>query len=177
MTLIPPYDHPHVMAGQGTAVKKLIEETGPLDMLFMCLGGGGLLSGSVLSAAAWSPQCQVTGVEQEAGNDGQQSLARGQRVRIDVPKTIADSAATQQLGVYTFEVIQRLVPCSEKGSPRLAFFVANRPPCCWRARSDRDIHSRSRCMRNTRRAVSTAHDTRAANPSLHVCVRGSRARR
>ncbi|MGF6775518.1 threonine dehydratase [Paraburkholderia sp. GAS334] len=109
MTLIPPYDHPHVMAGQGTAVKELIEETGPLDMLFVCLGGGGLLSGSALSAAALSPQCQIIGVEPEAGNDGQQSLARGERVRIDVPKTIADGAATQQLGVYTFAVIQRLV--------------------------------------------------------------------
>ncbi|HXZ07514.1 MAG TPA: threo-3-hydroxy-L-aspartate ammonia-lyase [Paraburkholderia sp.] len=109
MTLIPPYDHPHVMAGQGTAVKELIEETGPLDMLFVCLGGGGLLSGSALSAAALSPQCEIIGVEPEAGNDGQQSLARGEIVRIEVPKTLADGAATPALGNYTFQVIQRLV--------------------------------------------------------------------
>ncbi len=76
MTLIPPYDHPHVIAGQGTAVKELIDETGPLDMLFVCLGGGGLIGGSALSAAALSPACTVIGIEPEAGNDGQQSLAR-----------------------------------------------------------------------------------------------------
>jgi len=97
------------MAGQGTAVKELIEETGPLDMLFVCLGGGGLLSGSALSAAALSPQCEIIGVEPEAGNDGQQSLARGEIVRIEVPKTLADGAATPALGNYTFQVIQRLV--------------------------------------------------------------------
>jgi len=109
MTLIPPYDHPHVMAGQGTAVKELIEETGPLDVLVVCLGGGGLLSGSALSAAALSPSCEIVGVEPEAGNDGQQSLARGEIVRIDPPRTIADGAATAYLGHYTFAVIQRLV--------------------------------------------------------------------
>ena len=109
MTLIPPYDHPHVMAGQGTAVKELIEETGPLDMLFVCLGGGGLLSGSALSAAALSPQCEIIGVEPEAGNDGQQSLARGEIVHISAPRTIADGAASTHLGAYNFPIIQRLV--------------------------------------------------------------------
>jgi threonine dehydratase len=109
MTLIPPYDHPHVMAGQGTAVKELIEETGPLDVLVVCLGGGGLLSGSALSAAALSPSCEIIGIEPEAANDGQQSLARGEIVRIDPPRTIADGAATPFLGNYTFPVIQRLV--------------------------------------------------------------------
>ncbi|WJF90911.1 threo-3-hydroxy-L-aspartate ammonia-lyase [Paraburkholderia bonniea] len=109
MTLIPPYDHPHVMAGQGTAVKELIEETGPLDLLFVCLGGGGLLSGSALAAVALSPGCRVIGVEPEAGNDGQQSLARGEIVHIDTPHTLADGAASTHLGVYTFEVIRRLV--------------------------------------------------------------------
>ncbi|CAB3712564.1 threo-3-hydroxy-L-aspartate ammonia-lyase [Trinickia soli] len=109
MTLIPPYDHPHVMAGQGTVAKELIEEAGPLDVLVVCLGGGGLLSGCALSAAALSPSCEIIGVEPEAGNDGQQSLARGEIVRIDPPRTIADGAATAFLGNYTFPVIQRLV--------------------------------------------------------------------
>jgi len=109
MTLIPPYDHPHVIAGQGTAAKELIEEVGSLDMLVVCLGGGGLLGGSALAAAALHPQCEVVGVEPEAGNDGQQSLACGEIVRIDPPRTIADGAATTHLGHYTFPLIQRFV--------------------------------------------------------------------
>jgi threo-3-hydroxy-L-aspartate ammonia-lyase len=109
MTLIPPYDHPHVIAGQGTAAKELIDETGPLDVLVVCLGGGGLISGSALSAAALSPQCTVIGIEPEAGNDGQQSLARGEIVHIDAPRTIADGAASTHLGDYTFEIIRKLV--------------------------------------------------------------------
>ncbi|MGJ3700714.1 threo-3-hydroxy-L-aspartate ammonia-lyase [Variovorax sp. AFSI2.2] len=107
MTMIPPYDHPDVLAGQGTAVKELIEETGPLDQLFVCLGGGGLLSGSALSARALAPSCKVYGVEPEAGNDGQQSLRAGKIVHIDTPKTIADGAQTQHLGEYTFGIIRR----------------------------------------------------------------------
>ncbi|MGU7773692.1 threo-3-hydroxy-L-aspartate ammonia-lyase [Burkholderia sp. MR1-5-21] len=109
MTLIPPYDHPHVIAGQGTAAKELIEETGPLDLLVVCLGGGGLLAGSALSAAALSPGCRIVGVEPEAGNDGQQSLARGEVVHIATPRTIADGAASTHLGAYNFPIIQRLV--------------------------------------------------------------------
>lgn len=107
MTMIPPYDHPDVLAGQGTAVKELIEETGPLDQLFVCLGGGGLLSGSALSARALAPGCKVYGVEPEAGNDGQQSLRAGKIVHIETPKTIADGAQTQHLGKYTFGIIRR----------------------------------------------------------------------
>jgi threonine dehydratase len=107
MTMIPPYDHPDVLSGQGTAVKELIEEMGPLDHLFVCLGGGGLLSGSALSARALSPGCKVYGVEPEAGNDGQQSLRSGKIVHIETPKTIADGAQTQHLGEYTFGIIQR----------------------------------------------------------------------
>jgi threonine dehydratase len=107
MTLIPPYDHPDVIAGQGTAAKELIEETGPLDRLYVCLGGGGLTSGSALAARALSPQCQVYGVEPEAGNDGQQSLRAGRIVTIPVPTTIADGAQTQHLGDYTFGIIRR----------------------------------------------------------------------
>ena len=109
MTLISPYDHPHVIAGQGTAVKELLEETGPLDLLFVCLGGGGLLAGSALAVAELSPNCKVIGVEPAAGNDGQQSLARGEIVHIEVPHTIADGAAATHLGLYTFPIIKRLV--------------------------------------------------------------------
>ncbi len=107
MTLIPPYDHPHVIAGQGTAVKELIEETGPLDALFVCLGGGGLLSGSALAATALSPDCRIYGVEPEAGNDAQQSFRTGAIVHIETPVTIADGAQTQHVGHYTFEIIKR----------------------------------------------------------------------
>jgi len=107
LTLIPPYDHPHVIAGQGTAAMELIEQAGPLDALFVCMGGGGLLSGSALAARAMAPGCKVYGVEPEAGNDGQQSFRSGRIVRIDVPKTIADGAQTQSLGKITFEIIRR----------------------------------------------------------------------
>jgi len=108
-TLIPPYDHADVIAGQGTAAKELFEEVGPLDALFVCLGGGGLLAGSALSAGALSPQCAVYGVEPEAGNDGQQSLRKGEIVRIATPKSLADGAVTTHLGELTFPVIQRHV--------------------------------------------------------------------
>lgn len=98
LTLIPPFNHPDIIAGQGTAAKELIEEVGSLDALFICLGGGGLLAGSALAAKALAPQCDVYGVEPEAGNDGQQSFRSGKIVHIDVPKTLADGAQTQALG-------------------------------------------------------------------------------
>jgi len=109
MTLIPPYDHPHVMAGQGTAALELLQETGPLDLLLVCVGGGGLIAGSAVAAQALSPGAAVVGVEPEAGNDTQRSLAQGRIVHIDTPKTIADGAQTQHSGALTFPVIQRLV--------------------------------------------------------------------
>jgi len=109
MTLIPPYDHPHVMAGQGTAALELLQEVGPLDVLLVCVGGGGLISGSAVAAHALSPGIAVVGVEPEAGNDTQRSLAEGRIVHIDTPKTIADGAQTQHSGTLTFPVIQRLV--------------------------------------------------------------------
>ncbi len=109
LTLIPPFNHPDIIAGQGTAAKELIEETGPLDALFVCLGGGGLLAGSALAAKALSPECNVYGVEPQAGNDGQQSLRAGKIVHIDVPKTLADGAQTQALGDMTFAIIRELV--------------------------------------------------------------------
>ncbi|HRC37154.1 MAG: threo-3-hydroxy-L-aspartate ammonia-lyase [Rubrivivax sp.] len=109
MTLIPPYDHAHVMAGQGTAASELIQETGPLDLLLVCVGGGGLIAGCAVAAAHLSPGVGVVGVEPEAGNDTQQSLARGEIVHIDTPQTIADGAQTQHSGRLTFPVIRRLV--------------------------------------------------------------------
>jgi threonine dehydratase len=105
--VVPPYDHPDVIAGQGTAAAELIQQSGPLDSLFVCLGGGGLLGGSALAAKALSPGCAVYGVEPESGNDGQQSFRQGSIVRIAVPKTIADGAQTQALGRYTFQIIRR----------------------------------------------------------------------
>ncbi len=107
MTLVPPYDHADVIAGQGTAAKELIDEVGSLDDLFVCLGGGGLLSGTALAVRALSPHCRVHGVEPEAGNDAQQSLARGEIVHIETPRTIADGAQTQHLGELTFAIIRR----------------------------------------------------------------------
>jgi threonine dehydratase len=109
MTLIPPYDHPHVMAGQGTAAWELLQDTGPLDLLLVCVGGGGLISGCAVAAHHLSPGIEVVGIEPEAGNDTQQSLALGRIVHIDTPKTIADGAQTQHSGTLTFPVIQRLV--------------------------------------------------------------------
>lgn len=109
LTLIPPFDHPGVIAGQGTAALELFEDVGPLDYLLVCLGGGGLLSGCALAAQELSPGCKVIGVEPAAGNDGQQSFRSGRIVDIAVPRSIADGALTTHLGVLTFAIIQRLV--------------------------------------------------------------------
>jgi threonine dehydratase len=108
-TLVPPFDHPDVIAGQGTVAMELFEETGPLDHLFVCVGGGGLLAGCAIVAAELSPGCRVYGVEPEAGNDAQQSLRSGAIVRIPVPQTIADGAQTPAVGELTFPITQRLV--------------------------------------------------------------------
>jgi threonine dehydratase len=109
LTLIPPYDHPHVMAGQGTAAMELLEDTGPLDLLVVCVGGGGLIGGCAVAAAHMAPGCALWGVEPEAGNDVQRSFMAGRAVRIDTPHTIADGAQTQSPGKLTFPVIQRHV--------------------------------------------------------------------
>ena len=109
LTLVPPYDHPDVLAGQGTAALELFTDVGALDALFVPLGGGGLLAGSALAARARSPQCQVFGVEPEAGNDGQQSFRSGRIVTIETPRTIADGAQTLHLGEHTFPIIRREV--------------------------------------------------------------------
>lgn len=107
MTLIPPFDHPDVIAGQGTATKELIEEVGALDYLFTPMGGGGLVSGAALAARALAPSCRVYGVEPEAGNDGQQSFRSGAIVHIATPRTIADGAQTQHIGELTFAIVRR----------------------------------------------------------------------
>ncbi|MBU9452725.1 threo-3-hydroxy-L-aspartate ammonia-lyase [Burkholderia multivorans] len=107
LTLIPPYDHPDVIAGQGTAAMELFDEVGPLDAVFTPLGGGGLLSGTALATRALSPDARLYGVEPEAGNDGQQSFRSGAIVHIDTPRTIADGAQTQHLGNITFPIIRR----------------------------------------------------------------------
>ena len=109
MTLVPPFDHPDVIAGQGTAAKELLEEVGALDALFVPMGGAGLLSGTALATRALSPQTKLYGVEPEAGNDGQQSFRSGRIVTIDVPRTIADGAQTQHLGDYTFAMVREAV--------------------------------------------------------------------
>ena len=112
MTLVPPYDHADVMAGQGTAALELLQQTadsGPLDLLLVCVGGGGLISGCAVAAKALCPGIEVRGVEPEAGNDTQQSLALGRVVHIATPVTIADGAQTQHSGTLTFPVIQALV--------------------------------------------------------------------
>jgi len=107
LTVIPPFDHPDVLAGQGTAARELFEEVGELDALFVPLGGGGLLSGTALATRALSPRCKLYGVEPEAGDDGRQSLRKGELVTIETPRTLADGAQTQRLGVYTFAIIRR----------------------------------------------------------------------
>jgi threo-3-hydroxy-L-aspartate ammonia-lyase len=109
MTLIPSYDHAHVMAGQGTAALELLQDVGQLDTLLVCLGGGGLISGCAVAAKHLNPKIRVIGVEPEAGNDAQQSKRAGKIIKIDTPKTIADGAQTQFLGQLTFPVIQELV--------------------------------------------------------------------
>ena len=108
-TLVPPFDHADVIAGQGTVARELFEEVGELDYLFVCVGGGGLIAGCALAAAQLAPACRVIGVEPEAGNDAQQSLRSGRIVRIPVPETIADGAQTTAVGELTFPIMQRLV--------------------------------------------------------------------
>lgn len=109
MTLIPSYNHPDIIAGQGTAAKELIEDVGQLDAVFVGLGGGGMLSGTLLTAHALLPDCKVYGVEPEAGNDGERSLQAGHIIQIDTPQTTADGAQVTSLGHFTFPIIQKYV--------------------------------------------------------------------
>jgi threonine dehydratase len=106
MTLIPPFDHPGIIAGQGTIAKELFETAGELDYLFVCCGGAGMLAGCVLAAAALCPSCLVYGVEPEAGNDAQQSFEAGRIVKISTPATIADGAQSQYIGNIPFDILK-----------------------------------------------------------------------
>jgi threonine dehydratase len=109
LTLIPPFDHPHIIAGQGTAAKELIEDAGALDLLLVPCGGGGLLSGSSIAAKQLAPECRVIGVEPAAGDDATQSFLNKRLVTIAVPDTIADGARTPSLGKLTFPIVLRYV--------------------------------------------------------------------
>jgi len=107
-TLVPPYDDPAIIAGQGTVALELIEDAGPLDALLVCLGGGGLMAGSCLAATALSPGVRVYGVEPEAGDDWVRSWAADRIVSIPVPKTIADGQQTQAPGELTWPIVRSI---------------------------------------------------------------------
>jgi threonine dehydratase len=107
MTLVPPFDHPDILLGQGTAVAELIEDAGPPDLLLVPLGGGGLLSGSALAARIAAPACRVVGVEPEAGDDGARSFRSGRLERVEDPRTIADGARTSSLSDLTLALVRR----------------------------------------------------------------------
>ena len=109
LTLIPPFDHPHIIAGQGTAAKELIEDAGALDLLLVPCGGGGLLSGCSIAAKHLVPKCKVIGVEPAAGDDATQSFVKKRLISIAVPDTIADGARTPSLGKLTFPIVLRYV--------------------------------------------------------------------
>ncbi|MFI6034870.1 threonine/serine dehydratase [Streptomyces sp. NPDC051315] len=109
LTLIPPYEHPHVMAGQGTAALELLEEVGEVGALVAPVGGGGLIAGSATIAKGQYEQIRVVGVEPEAGDDTKRSLEAGRRVSVPVPRTIADGQALHTPGELTFSVNRRLV--------------------------------------------------------------------
>jgi threonine dehydratase len=109
LTVIPPYDHPHVIAGQGTAARELFEDVGPLDVLLVPCGGGGLLSGSAISARELAPGCRVVGVEPENADDATRSFRTGTLHTVNNPDTIADGARTPSLGALTFPLVRELV--------------------------------------------------------------------
>lgn len=130
LTLIPPYDHPHVVAGQGTAAKELIEEVGALDLLLVCCGGGGLLSGSAIAAKALSPNCKVIGVEPQLADDATRSFHTKTLQTVRNPNTIADGARTPYLGKITFPLVLHyvddMVTVSEDAILRTMFYLWER---------------------------------------------------
>ena len=109
LTLVPPYDHPHIIAGQGTAARELIEEVGALDYLLAPCGGGGLLSGTALAARAMAPGCKVVGVEPAAGDDATRTFRTKQLQTVHNPKTVADGARTPSLGTLTLPLVLHCV--------------------------------------------------------------------
>ena len=130
LTMIPPFDHPHVIAGQGTAAKELIEEAGPLDFLFVPCSGGGLISGCAVAAAHLSPGCKVIGVEPEAGDDATRSFRTKTLQTCHNPDTIADGARTHSLGRLTFPLVLRyvhdMVTVSDAELARAMFYLWER---------------------------------------------------
>lgn len=109
VAVIPPFDHPHVVAGQGTAAKELFEEVGPLDFLLVCCGGGGLLSGCAIAAHALSAECKSIGVEPELGDDATRSFKTRTLQSCHNPETIADGARTHSMGKVTFPLVMAYV--------------------------------------------------------------------
>jgi threonine dehydratase len=109
LVLMPPFDHPHIIAGQGTAAKELIEDAGALDVLLVPCGGAGLLSGCAVATRHLSPDCRVVGVEPAAGDDATRSFRQKKLIKIEVPDTIADGARTTSLGQVTFPLVLRYV--------------------------------------------------------------------
>jgi len=109
LTVIPPYDHPHIVAGQGTAAKELIEDAGPFDLLLVPCGGGGLLSGSAVASKHLNPACRVIGVEPAAGDDATRSFRTRTLQTVSNPDTIADGARTPSLGKITYPLVMRYV--------------------------------------------------------------------
>lgn len=130
LTVVPPYDHPHVIAGQGTAAMELIQEVGPLDLLLVPCGGGGLLSGSAIAAKTLSPRCQVIGVEPQQANDATRSFHTKVLHTVHNPNTIADGARTPSLGQTTFPLVLYFVDdmktVSEAAIARTMFFLWER---------------------------------------------------
>lgn len=130
LTLIPPYDHPHVIAGQGTTAKELLEEVGTLDLLLVCCGGGGLLSGCAIAAQTLAPHCQVIGVEPKQADDATRSFYSRTLQTVNNPETIADGARTPSLGQYTFPLVLHyvhdMVTVSESAILRSLFFLWER---------------------------------------------------
>ena len=130
LPIIPPYDHPYVVAGQGTTAKELFEDVGPLDVLLVCCGGGGLLSGCALAAGALSPECSVVGVEPVRADDATRSFRSGTLQTVHNPDTIADGARTPSLGEITFPLVLRhvdaMVTVSEEAIRRTMYFLWER---------------------------------------------------
>jgi threo-3-hydroxy-L-aspartate ammonia-lyase len=129
-TIVPPFNHPHIIAGQGTAVMELIETVGELDVLLVCCGGGGLLSGSAIAAHTLLPRCQVIGVEPEKGDDATRSFHSKTLQTVQNPDTIADGARTACLGTLTFplvlEYVHNMVTVSDEALLRTMFFLWER---------------------------------------------------
>jgi threonine dehydratase len=130
LTLIPPYNHAHIIAGQGTTARELIEQVGSLDILLVCCGGGGLLSGCAIATKACLPQCRVIGVEPQAGDDATRSFHSRSLQTVSNPDTLADGARTPSLGSLTFPLVLHyvddMVAVADEALLRTLFFLWER---------------------------------------------------